>query len=200
LVTGPLTNLALALRAEPALPTLLRRLVIMGGSFGHPGSTTPVAEFNIRVDPEAAAEVFAAWGTSARQHLPIVCALELTEHIAMTPAMLGRLTPATPNPLIQVLRDALRFYFEAHDARGHGYLAYLHDPLAAAVALDPQLVATRPVAVHVELADTAARGQTVADASGRHEPNARVGVDVDPAVFFDRFIERVGLFAAGLNQ
>ena len=60
--TGPLTNLALALRAEPALPALLRRLVIMGGAFAYRGNTTPVAEWNISVDPEAAAEVFAVWG------------------------------------------------------------------------------------------------------------------------------------------
>ena len=57
--TGPLTNLALALREEPALPKLLRRLVIMGGAFDYRGNTTPVAEWNISVDPEAAAEVFA---------------------------------------------------------------------------------------------------------------------------------------------
>ena len=59
--TAPLTNLALALRAEPALPTLLRRLVIMGGAYDYRGNTTPVTEWNIGVDPEAAAEVFAAW-------------------------------------------------------------------------------------------------------------------------------------------
>ena len=56
--TGPLTNVALALRREPALPQLLRRLAVMGGSFDHPGNTTPCAEFNIWVDPEAAREVF----------------------------------------------------------------------------------------------------------------------------------------------
>src|ERR1700730_1974003 len=54
--TGPLTNLALALRIEPALPTLLRRLVIMGGAFDYRGNTTPVAEWNISVEPEAAVE------------------------------------------------------------------------------------------------------------------------------------------------
>ena len=62
--TGPLTNLALALRAEPALPGLLRRLVIMGGAFDYRGNTTPVAEWNISVDPEAAAEVFAVWSAA----------------------------------------------------------------------------------------------------------------------------------------
>lgn len=215
-VTGPLTNLALALRVEPALPTLLRRLVIMGGSFDPADRTAPTAEFNIRTDPEAAAEVFTACETPGLQQLPIICGFELTERIALTPAILARLAaiargadaaPATlmnalqppgtrstaTNPVIRLLEDAMRFYFEAHNKRGDGYLAYLHDPLAAAVALDPELVATRPAAVHVELAHP--RGQTVPDWSGRRKPNARVGVDVDPAVFFDRFVERIGVFA-----
>ena len=60
----PLTNLALALREEPALPRLLRRLVIMGGAFEYRGNTTPVAEWNISVDPEAASEVFAVWNAA----------------------------------------------------------------------------------------------------------------------------------------
>jgi purine nucleosidase len=219
LATGPLTNLALALRAEPALPTLLRRLVIMGGSFDHRGNVTGAAEFNIRVDPEAAAEVFTAWGTLGPQQLPIVCGLELTEHIAMTPAILGRLAAAgstagstvmseldqrgirstASNTLIRVLEDAMRFYFEAHYDRGRGYLAYLHDPLAADVALEPGLVTTRPATVHVELADTPARGHTAADCSDDREPNAQIGVHVDPETFFERFIKRVGAFARQLG-
>jgi purine nucleosidase len=223
LVTGPLTNLALALRAEPALPKLLRRLVIMGGAFDYRGNTTPVAEWNISVDPEAAAEVFAvwgaAWGLEPPQHLPIVLGLNLTENIAMTPAILGRLasaagTPTVPmsvlddrgtrsvaaNPLIRVLEDAMRFYFEFHFDQGEGYLAHLHDPLAAAVALDPDLVQTRPATVDVELTGRLTRGMTVADWSGHwgRGPNARVGIDVDPEVFFDRFVARVGPFAARL--
>src|SRR5579875_4074077 len=92
--TGPLTNLALALRAEPALPTLLRRLVIMGGAYDYRGNTNPVAEWNIHVDPEAAAEVFAAWASAEdaeRRELPILCGLDLTRHIAMTPQHLAAL-------------------------------------------------------------------------------------------------------------
>lgn len=221
--TGPLTNLALALRREPALPTLLRRLVIMGGAFEYRGNTTPVAEWNISVDPEAAREVFsvwsAAWGFDAPQHLPIVLGLNLTENIAMTPALLGRLATAAgsatapmsvldergtrsaaTNPLIRVLEDAMRFYFEFHFDQDEGYLAHLHDPLAAGVALDPQLVTTRPATVDVELTGTLTRGMTIADWSGRwgREPNALIGIDVDPAAFFDRFISRVGAFARTL--
>jgi purine nucleosidase len=195
LVTGPLTNLALALRAEPALPTLLRRLVIMGGAFGD--DTNPMAEWNIRVDPEAASEVFAGW--AGQQQLPIVCGLDLTRRVAMTPDILARLAEASgPSPLIPVVEDAMRFYFESHADRGYGYVAYMHDPLAAAVALDPRLVSTRAATVDIELADIATRGVTAADRSADRKANALIGVDVDPAKFFDRFIERVGPFARRL--
>ena len=87
------------------------------------------------------------------------------------------------NPLIRVLEDAMRFYFEFHFDQGEGYLAHLHDPLAAAVALDPGLVGARPTTVDVELAGTLTRGMTVADWSGHwgRPPNALIGVEVDPA-------------------
>ena len=240
---GPLTNLALALRKEPALPRLLRRLVIMGGAFDYRGNTTPVAEWNVSVDPEAAAEVFAVWGaawghpagrsdgpTRAAQgttggsaqppeHLPIVLGLNLTENIAMTPTLLSRLATVAAsssipmsvldnrgtrsvasNPLIAVLEDAMRFYFEFHFDQNEGYLAHLHDPLAAAVVLDPDLVSYRRVTVDVELTGTLTRGMTIADWSNRwgREPNALIGVGVDPETFFDRFITRVGAFAKQL--
>ncbi|WP_233211528.1 nucleoside hydrolase [Mycobacterium sp. shizuoka-1] len=226
LVTGPLTNLALAVRDEPALPSLLRRLVIMGGAFDYRGNTTPVAEWNISVDPEAAAEVFDAWGRAADtkaiqpHQLPIVCGLNLTESVMLTPAILSRLAGAAgaittamsvldsrgtrstaDNVVIRALEDAMRFYFEFHFDQGEGFLAHLHDPLAAAVALDPGLVQTRATTVDVELTGTLTRGMTIADWSGRwgREPNAHVGVAVDPAVFFDRFIDRVGPFARRLH-
>lgn len=197
LVTGPLTNLALALRAEPALPTLLDRLVIMGGVFE--GERAGRAEFNIGVDPEAAAEVLAAWETAAPQRLPTICGLDLTQRITMTPEILGELSTAAgpASSLFRLLDDALRFYFESHEAAGHGYLAYLHDPLAAAVALDPGLITTAPAAVRVELAGPD-RGRTVPDWAAAR-PNALIGTDVDPQVFFGRLVERVGALARRLG-
>lgn len=191
-VTGPLTNLGLAVRAEPALPMMLRRLVIMGGDFG----ASSTAEWNIRVDPEAAVEVFAAW--AGRQQLPIVCGLNVTRKLAMTHEKLAMLVSAAgPSPLTRVIEDAIRFYFESHEARGHGYLAYMHDPLAAAVALDPELMAVEPATVDVELEDP--RGATVADRSGTRKPNAQIGTDVDADLFFDRYTERVARFAQRLG-
>jgi purine nucleosidase len=225
LATGPLTNLALALRKEPALPTLLRRLVIMGGAYDYRGNTSPVAEWNIAVDPEAAAEVFAAWSPAETeetqpQSLPILCGLDVTRNISITPEILLRLAAAADatttamnvddergtrssasNPLIRVIEDATRFYLESYYDLGHGYQAHLHDPLAAAAALDPQLLTTRPATVDVELTGTLTRGMTVTDWSGRwgRKPNALIGVGVDPTVFFDRFIDLVGPFARRLG-
>ncbi len=223
LATGPLTNLALALRAEPALPHLLRRLVIMGGAYDYRGNTSPVAEWNIKIDPEAAAEVFAGWSPAddtAPQELPILCGLDLTRHVALTPELLSRLAAAAEssttvlsadddpgtrsvasNPLIRMIEDAMRFYFEAYRNVGHGYLAFLHDPLAGAVALEPKLVRTRAATVDVELTGTLTRGMTVTDWTGRwgRKPNAQIGIGVDPAAFFDRFLERVGAFARRLG-
>ncbi len=234
MATGPLTNLALALRIEPDLPRLLRRLVIMGGAFDYPGNTTPVSEWNIAVDPEAAAEVFAAWGAANLtddRELPIVCGLNITESIALTPKILARLTAAADsptatmsvldtrgtrstaaNPLIRVLEDAIRFYFEFHFDQGEGFLAHLHDPFAAAVALDPGWVRTRPATVDVELDGTLTRGMTIADWNGHwgRPANAAIAVTggaVSEAAgkplaeaFFDQFIARVGPFAQDLTK
>jgi purine nucleosidase len=164
--------------------------------------------------------VFTVWGLHEPAHVPIVLGLNLTENIAMTPALLSRLAAeaessslpmsvlddrgtrsVASNPLIAVLEDAMRFYFEFHYDQNEGYLAHLHDPLAAAVALDPDLVQCREVTVDVELTGTLTRGMTIADWSNRwgRKPNALVGVGVDPDAFFDRFIARVGAFARTLG-
>ena len=152
--------------------------------------------------------------------LPILCGLDVTRKIALTPEILSRLATAagttsiamsvddepgtrssSSNPVIRLIEDATRFYLESYHRLGHGYLAHLHDPLAAAVALDPQLVATRQATVDIELTGTLTRGMTVTDWPGRwgRKPNALIGVDVDPTAFFDRFIDRVGPFSAGLG-
>ncbi|WP_205876580.1 nucleoside hydrolase [Mycobacterium camsae] len=189
LATAPLTNLALALRIEPALPRLLRRLVIMGGVFDSQGPP----EWNVRVDPQAAAEVFAAWAGLPRP--PTVCGLDVTRRVVMTPALLDGL--AGPSPVTRFIVDAMRFYFEVHRERGLGYLAHLHDPLAAAVALDPQLVQTRPATVDVDVSGQP--GTTTADWPGTRKPNAQIGIDVNAVTFLDRFTQRVQRFAGRLS-
>lgn len=202
LVTGPMTNLALALRAEPRLPELVRRIVIMGGAFNHPGNTLPTAEWNAWCDPHAAHEVYAAFESMPVDRLPIICPLNVTETIELHPALLDtaaaaigvpapHLNPgdprrrgpsATGNALFDLVTDALRFYFEFHADHGYGYLAQVHDLLAAEIAADEPLGARyEPLWVDVEAGSALTRGTTVADV--RHlldrSPNARVLTAVD---------------------
>lgn len=220
LVTGPLTNLALALRLEPELPQLLRRLVIMGGAFNYAGNTTPTTEWNVSVDPEAAKVVFDAFSGLPAERRPIVCALDITERIEMRaehlerlgaragsepPELIGESDPAdarsqASNPLIRHLSDAVRFYMTFHRHQGLGHISHMHDPFAAAVALDPALATTRSATVDVELAGTLTRGMTVADWTGMwgRPPNAEIASQTDPEAFFDLLIERVGALASKL--
>lgn len=217
LITGPLTNLALAVKLEPELPRLLKRIVIMGGAFNHPGNTTPTTEWNISVDPDAAKVVFDAFSGLPADRRPIVCALDVTERIAMTPEHVRSLGQAanvenpeivadtdpigkrstSSNEVVRHLSDAIRFYMEFHREYNQGFVAHMHDPFAAAVALDPTIGKTRPATVDVEVSGALTRGQTIADWAGiwGREPNANIVVDTDPDVFFENLISRVSKLA-----
>ena len=221
---GPLTNLALALEREPTLPSLLGGWVLMGGAFRAGGNTTPVSEWNIHVDPDAAKQAFAAWGAGTRPGatsvLPLAMGLEVTEQARIRPEDLRHLAvragaqPLDADPLgreplaavgsvaaSQVLRfiaDALRFYFEFHEKYDGFYGAFIHDPFAVAAALDRALVRAEPVHVDVEAGANLAHGMTIAD--WRHitgkAPNLDVAVEGDASAFLERFIDRIGGLAA----
>ena len=155
-VIGPTTNLALALALEPELPSLMRRLFIMGGAFNYRGNTQPTTEWNVTFDPEATANVIAAFGDAHRQgtlrHLPVIAPLEATEALEMTPARLSDIRDSTPGPpdvsressvadttwgrWLAQMAEALRFYFEFHEWDGLGYIAHIHDPFVLACALE----------------------------------------------------------------
>jgi purine nucleosidase len=214
LLTAPLTNFALALRAEPRLPELLRGVVIMGGSYYYQGNTTPTAEWNTHVDPDAAAEVFAAFSGLPEERLPVVCALETTERIEMRPAHLEALAreagctqpePVLPEQpegqrstaskeLVRHLSDMLRFYFEFHRAYDQGYIAHIHDYFAAAVAAGTVRYGTRTATVHVETEAPRLIGTTVADYRGLwgEPPNARIVSANHPEEAFAELIRSLG--------
>ncbi|HHX86240.1 MAG TPA: nucleoside hydrolase [Actinomycetales bacterium] len=192
-VTGPSSTLAAALDLEPALPRLLRRLVVMGGTYrGHPGNTTPVSEWNVDVDPEAADAVCLAW-EAAREADPAVapawwCGLNLTERAVWTPERSERLlaqAASADGRLVSLARhlvDALRFYFEFHDSVGEGYLAQVHDPLVAWLALHSEAAVTEPVHLRVECAGEHTRGMTVEDRRGHRGRAANAHLVVDLSV------------------
>ena len=215
---GPLTNLAVAILREPALPRLLKRWVFMGGTFRVAGNTSPREEWNIHCDPDAAKICFRAFADPDMSIRPLGLGLDVTEQVLFTPdhmVALARRAGSQPddslalargedpmhatrsvasNVVIRFLADALRFYMEFHAKFDGFYGAYIHDPFALAAALDPSLVTTEALAVDVETAGSLTTGETVAD--WRHHwnrpPNIDVAVTANAAAFFDRFIERVG--------
>jgi len=137
--------LAIALNVEPRLPELLKSLVIMGGAYTVPGNTTPAAEFNILVDPEAADQVFTA-------PFPRMTAvgLDVTEQVALTrddwdAVNTGSSLPRTATLLREVGGSAF-------SKLGRDQFA-LHDPLSVAIAIDPTLIEVRELAIAVDTVD-----------------------------------------------
>jgi purine nucleosidase len=222
---GPLTNLAVALLREPDLPRLMKGWVLMGGAYRHPGNTAPTTEWNIHCDPDAAKIAFAAWGESAIANghsRPVALGLDVTEKAKVVPdhiVALAKAAGSSPddsialargedpmlasrsvasNRIVRYVADALRFYMEFHSRYDGFYGAFIHDPLAAAAALDPSLITTRAVTVDVELGGTLTTGETVTDWRGvwGRPPNVDVAVDADADEFLRRFVDRVGRLAA----
>ena len=132
---GPLTNVALALEADAARVATIGRLVVMGGAVDVPGNVTPTAEFNMNVDPEAAARAFEA-GLS----LDLV-PLDATRQARLTRTQLSDGLRLAPGPIADRVAAFTARAFKNDEPSGIA----LHDPLAVAVAIDPTLVEWEPV-------------------------------------------------------
>ena len=183
--TGPLTNVATFLREHPELKSRIARISLMGGSIGL-GNTTPAAEFNVYVDPEAAREVF-------ESGLPIIMSgLDVTHQADAGSAerealrSLGRVGG--------VVAELMEF-FPATYERTFGFkTSPLHDPVAVAAVMEPSLLKTRPMRVDVECESELTRGETVCDFYGitGKTPNAEVGVELDREGFFELLYRVLG--------
>jgi inosine-uridine nucleoside N-ribohydrolase len=177
---GPLTNVALLLALHPdARP---ERIVLMGGAIAE-GNVTPAAEFNIWCDPEAAARVFAS-GIDVT-----MVGLDVTHKALFTPAQIGRLTGRVGELVTELLRFYERFHREVYDFDG----APIHDAVAVAHVMRPDLVETKHLNVEIDVESELCRGRTVVDLWRRtdREPNAHVGVDIDAGGFLELLIERI---------
>ncbi len=193
LVTGPFTNLALAMRLEPRLPHLLRGLVVMGGAFEYRGNVGGTAEWNIFVDPEAAALVLGAYRGRDVGHLPMLCGLDITERVLLTPGHLDAVRARTGETAVtRFLDDALRLYFEFHQTELGRAVAPMHDPLAAVLAAGRDVRAvSRRADVDVELRGELTRGMTVPRWLPERsvvEASGDVVVDVDVDAVIERII------------
>jgi len=186
IATGPLTNLAVALRTAPDIAARIAEISVMGGSVTA-GNITAAAEFNTWVDPEAADVVF-------RSGVPLwMCGLNLTRQAGIDPDGVARMA-SLGTRAARVAASLLRFYLARQLERAGNAAGPLHDPCAVAVLLDPPVISWVPMHVAVELHGDHTRGMTVCDARHVPEfnpatasgtaprgapPNARVALRVD---------------------
>jgi purine nucleosidase len=184
---GPLTNVALFLREHPELKGRVARISLMGGSIGL-GNTTPAAEFNVYVDPEAAREVFGSG-------LPITMSgLDVTHKAGAGPAERERLRSL--GRVGSVAAELLEFFAATYEGVFGFDAPPLHDAVAVAAILEPALLETRYMRVDVECESELTRGETVCDFYGvtGKPPNAEVGVGLDREGFFDLLYRSLGRF------
>ena len=171
---GPLTNVALALRADREALRDVGRLVAMGGAVDVPGNVTPTAEFNMSVDPEAAAIVFDAG-------LPIdLVPLDATRQAVLVRADLEAALGRSPGPVASRIGAFTQRGFRVDTERGSKGMV-LHDPLAIGVAIDASLVTWEPVKLVI------GPGGETRRAPGA--PNCRFARTVDSRRFLAIFLE-----------
>jgi len=177
--TGPLTNIALAVKREPRLTDWVREFVIMGGSAGR-GNVTPAAEYNIWADPEAAAAVFRSGWTV------VVLGLDVTLRTGATPEVQQRMRGLGPLGT-ELLLPALDQYKSVREPSGPP----VHDVCAVAWVAQRRLFGLVPAWVQVETAGQLTSGMTVTDfeAPGLELEagggNARVAMSIDVDGFWE---------------
>ncbi len=185
---GPLTNIALALIKAPDIAARIKQIVLMGGGCFEGGNVTPAAEFNIYVDPHAAAVVFGSG-------VPItIMPLDMTHKALTTKVRVDRFRQGN-TPLMKAVALWID-YFERFDENKYGTDGGpLHDPTVIAYLINPELFSGRDCNVEVETSSELTMGMTVIDwwnVTGRPK-NAHVIGNVDADGFFDLIYERLSL-------
>ena len=197
---GPLTNIALAVSKDPSIASLVKDIIIMGGSITG-GNVNGAAEANIYNDPEAAAIVFNAGWTVT------MIGSDVGERTLITRKYLSELQ-SLHGPQSDFIAKLADFYLTRSEKSGYQGAA-MYDPLAVGTAIDPTLVTLKEMHVDVETKGEFTRGETVANRMGSNEnnvlhgdhyeiegvielkPNAKVCLASDAPRFLKLFIDRI---------
>jgi len=183
---APLTNIALAMAKEPRLAGHLREIVMMGGAFSEGGNITPAAEFNVYVDPEAAARVLGCGAPITM--IPLDC----THQALTTTRRLDKLR-SIGTPVAEAFYHLLKFN-KIFDERKYGWEGGpLHDATVVAYLLAPEIFSGRNVNIEVECSSLRTLGMTVVDwwgVTGR-TPNVQFLRNLNADAYFDLVIGRL---------
>jgi purine nucleosidase len=183
---GPLTNVAVAIRKEPRIVQAVSDVIIMGGAIRHQGNTTPLAEFNVYVDPHAAHMVY-------HSGMPITLVpLDVTYQCVLTAADVARLGKIK-SPIPGFIADSTRFYMEFHDEYQKIEGCIINDPLALALTFAPDLCDYEEHFVDVDISGGVSMGNTFADfyKLTKQPANMKVALGVRARDFIELFLERM---------
>lgn len=186
--TGPLTNIAMAMRMEPRIVNKIQRIVLMGGSY-QLGNVTPAAEFNIYADAEAAYVVF----TCGRPLVMI--GLDLTRQALCYPEIITRMEKGGTKAA-HLFADLMRFFGKTQKAVFGWEGGPLHDPTCIAYLIDPKCIELKEMYTEVEIRSEKCYGRTLCDYFGKtgEKPNSLVATQLDKERFWDIVEECIKLY------
>lgn len=190
-VTGPMTNVALAMQKAPEIIPRIKEIVLMGGAFREGGNITPSAEFNIYVDPHAAQIVFDA-------PVPkIVFGLDVTYQVLTSPDVIDRIG-AIDNPAARAAHGILQSYERTDTLRFSDQVAPLHDPCTMAYLLKPEIFKLKACNIRIEADAELARGHMAVDFWNRTDlpKTSQWAYEADRDIFFEVLIERLEKYDA----
>lgn len=187
--TGPMTNLAMAIRMEPRIVDKIHRIVLMGGSYTN-GNVTPAAEFNIIADADAAYVCF----TAGR---PItMIGLDVTRKVLCYPSIVERMSKVG-NKASQLFVDLMAHFCKSQKEVFGWEGGPLHDPCTIAWLIDPTVITTKPMNAQVDIRSTSSYGRTNCDFFGYQKlpANADVAIDVDVEKFWNIVEDTLRLYS-----
>lgn len=177
--TGPMTNLAMAMRLCPDILPRIHEIVLMGGSY-QLGNMTPAAEFNVLADADAAHVVF----TSGRKITMV--GLDVTRKVLCLPSIVERMGKSHTRAA-KLFVDLMMFFNQTQKAVFGWDGGPLHDPVTIAYLLDPTLLTTKLCFTQIDIRSEQSYGRTNCDLFNifKRPPNSFVAVDIDVAKFWD---------------
>jgi len=191
---GPLTNIAMAIRKEPRFAKAVKELVIMGGAILESGNSTPLAEFNIYVDPHAAHIVF-------HSGIPItLIPLDVTHKCLLKLEHVQRLMKIS-SPITRFIKEAVEVYLKASIELGYAGSA-LHDPLTLATVIAPELLTLKEYYVDVDISGGVSMGNTFADIYNvmKQPANMKVAMNVRGEDFIELFLQRMETLSNAISE